>query len=65
MSNNDLLHENSQLHEEINQYKIVIQNLQKDITKMKPFVELTKTIHKENPEIWEYYATKTIQNKKH
>lgn len=53
-SDDYLKQENKKLQEEIKQLKI-------DIQKMKPFVELTKTIREESPKMWEYYATKTVK----
>lgn len=59
---NSLQDEIVKLRKEINEYKCTIQNLQQDINVMKPFVDLTKLMHKERPELWNYYAAKTVHN---
>jgi len=60
----DLKQENIKLQNEISQCKHTIKTLQEDINKMKPFVELTKTIKENSPKTWEYYASKTITKHK-
>lgn len=48
----------------LSEQQLFIQKLQKDIDRILPFVEFTRTLEKENPKLWQHYASKTIKNKK-